>query len=44
MMTDFAETAEISGKTIADSSNMINYVKAHQKREKSANFGRREEM
>ena len=44
MMTDFAETAEISGKTIADSSNMINYVAHKANSEKTANFWRRKEM
>lgn len=30
---DFAETAQISGKTIADSANMVNYVPCKAKRE-----------
>jgi hypothetical protein len=44
MMTDFAETAEISGKFTAYYANMINYVHRKTNSEKSANFWRREEL
>lgn len=42
--SDFAETAQTTGKTIAEGADMINYVPGETKHEKSTDFGCREEM
>ena len=39
-----AETAQTTGKTIAEGADMINYVPCETKHEKSTNFGLRKEM